>query len=57
MKLLVIFTALCVAISLLKDRKKTMQAFKKALKKFEKMVPPFLVVIIVCVDSALFSVR
>ena len=53
MKILYFFTAICVAVSFVKDRKKTVQAFKKALKKFEKMVPPFLVMII-AVSIALY---
>ena len=46
MKILYIFTAVCIAASFLADRKKTKQAFKKAFKKFEKMIPPFLTMIV-----------
>ncbi len=46
MKILFILTAACVIASFVKDRKKTKQAFKKAFKKFEKMVPPFFTMII-----------
>lgn len=53
MKILYIFTAVCLAASLLKSRKKTMQALVKAIKKFEKMIPPFLIMII-AVSVALY---
>ena len=43
---LYIFTALCVIISIFKDYKKTINAFKIAWKKFIKILPAFLLMLI-----------
>ena len=53
MYILYSLTALCIILSFIKSREKTKQAFIKAFKKFEKMVPPFLVMII-AVSIALY---
>ena len=39
-------TAVCVVLSFIKSREKTKKAFIKALKKIEKMIPPFIIMII-----------
>ena len=39
-------TAICLFMSFIKSRDKTKKAFIKAFRKFEKMIPPFLVMII-----------
>ncbi len=46
MKIILLFTAVCTAVSLVKDRKKTKKALKIAVKKFLKMLLPFLTMII-----------
>ena len=53
MHILYSLTALCIILSFIKSREKTKQAFIKAFKKFEKMIPPFLVMII-AVSIALY---
>jgi len=46
MNLLYSITALCLFFSIVKSREKTKKAMIKAFKKFEKIIPPFLVMII-----------
>ncbi len=47
MKYLYIFTVLMLIISFVKDKKKTVQGIKLGLKKFNKILPSYLVMLIV----------
>jgi uncharacterized membrane protein YraQ (UPF0718 family) len=46
MKLVLVITMLCIIISFLKDRKKTLEGLKKAMMMFLKILPTILSVII-----------
>ncbi|MGM0444537.1 MAG: permease [Fibrobacterota bacterium] len=54
MTVLYIVTAAALLLSLVKDRKKTVQAVKRGMKKLEKILPSFLMVLIVVSISLYF---
>ncbi len=47
MKYLYLFTILVLCVSFIKDRKRTMKGIKRGLKKFNKILPSYLVMLII----------